>query len=376
MKKVKQFHLSIIDPEDVPSIAVVLCHNPSVQFSNRRNSVIDERFGPVSQRDKCVQCMSYLNDCVGHFGYIRLCLPVYQPFFLNDVYKIVTKACYNCLRPACGDECEYCNAVQGKWSRELGTRDRFVHKHEYQKRELTVTNVQTILREHDKKFKSKPEQAQPKSWLLLTNLLVLPMAARASIVTQGLVSHHALTHAYASIIKENNLLSIFVGQQQSPHVILQQWRRLQDAVYKLFDARYSNDERFTEGIRQRLDSKAGRFRKHLLGKRCDFSARTVIGGDPSLELGELGVPRSIAMRMTFPEHVNRYNLAEMRACVARGTEELNGALYIVKKDSGDCFDLSVAGSLTTIASQLRAGDIVERMMRDGDYVLFNRQPQV
>jgi len=44
-----------------------------------------------------------------------------------------------------------------------------------------------------------------------------------------------------------------------------------------------------------------------MGKRVDFSARSVVSPDPNLALDQLGVPKSIAMNVTFPEIVNRYN---------------------------------------------------------------------
>jgi DNA-directed RNA polymerase II subunit RPB1 len=56
-----------------------------------------------------------------------------------------------------------------------------------------------------------------------------------------------------------------------------------------------------KAIRARLKGKEGRLRGNLMGKRVDFSARTVITGDPNLELDEVGVPRTIAMNLTFPE---------------------------------------------------------------------------
>jgi hypothetical protein len=56
-----------------------------------------------------------------------------------------------------------------------------------------------------------------------------------------------------------------------------------------------------KAIRARLKGKEGRLRGNLMGKRVDFSARTVITGDPNLELDEGGVPESIAMNLTYPE---------------------------------------------------------------------------
>ena len=53
-------------------------------------------------------------------------------------------------------------------------------------------------------------------------------------------------------------------------------------------------------IRQRLKGKEGRVRGNLMGKRVDFSARSVITPDPNLALDQVGVPRTIALNLTFP----------------------------------------------------------------------------
>jgi DNA-directed RNA polymerase II subunit RPB1 len=58
---------------------------------------------------------------------------------------------------------------------------------------------------------------------------------------------------------------------------------------------------------QRLKGKSGRIRGNLMGKRVDFSARTVITGDPNIGIDELGVPWTIAQNLTFPESVTQYN---------------------------------------------------------------------
>jgi DNA-directed RNA polymerase beta' subunit len=61
---------------------------------------------------------------------------------------------------------------------------------------------------------------------------------------------------------------------------------------------------------QRLKGKSGRIRGNLMGKRVDFSARTVITGDPNIGIDELGVPWSIAQNLTFPETVTPLNRAK------------------------------------------------------------------
>lgn len=66
-----------------------------------------------------------------------------------------------------------------------------------------------------------------------------------------------------------------------------------------------------KSIEERLKSKEGRFRQHLMGKRVDFSARSVISPDSNLALDELGVPQKIANSLTIPEEVTEWNLPKI-----------------------------------------------------------------
>lgn len=94
----------------------------------------------------------------------------------------------------------------------------------------------------------------------------------------------------------------------------------------------------------------------------------VIGGDVRLQIDEVGVPRSICMRMTVPEIATLFNRKRLQEKIIKGPDELGGALYIEKKYDGDRLDLMYTGNRRTIASQLQLGDTVERMLEDGDLV--------
>jgi DNA-directed RNA polymerase II subunit RPB1 len=63
-----------------------------------------------------------------------------------------------------------------------------------------------------------------------------------------------------------------------------------------------------KSICSRLKAKEGRIRGNLMGKRVDFSVRTVITPDPNINIDQLGVPRSIALNLTYPETVTPYNI--------------------------------------------------------------------
>ena len=92
-------------------------------------------------------------------------------------------------------------------------------------------------------------------------------------------------------------------------------------------------------IRSRLKSKEGRIRGNLMGKRVDFSARTVITPDPILQLDQLGVPELIAMNLTVPEYVTKSNIKSMRQLVKNGPNKWPGAKYIIRSHDNKQRDL-------------------------------------
>ena len=110
-----------------------------------------------------------------------------------------------------------------------------------------------------------------------------------------------------------------------------------------------------------------------MGKRVDFSARTVITPDPMLTLDQLGVPRAIAINLTVPETVTNYNKQKLTDLVARGPSQHPGAKYIVRTD-GSMVDLRYLKR--SADNHLECGYKVERHIDNGDYVVFNRQPSL
>jgi DNA-directed RNA polymerase II subunit RPB1 len=108
-----------------------------------------------------------------------------------------------------------------------------------------------------------------------------------------------------------------------------------------------------------------------MGKRVDFSGRTVITPDPNLALDQVGVPRSIAQNLTFPEIVTPFNLDKLQELVTRGDQHYPGAKYIIREN-----DVRVDLRYHPRAADLHLlpGYKVERHMRDDDIIVFNRQP--
>ena len=110
-----------------------------------------------------------------------------------------------------------------------------------------------------------------------------------------------------------------------------------------------------------------------MGKRVDFSARTVISPDPTLDLDQVGVPLQIAQNITMPITVTPHNIDEMRIYVNNGPSQYPGAKYIIRHDERQ-IDLSML--VNRADAHLEYGYKVERHLMTGDYVIINRQPSL
>jgi DNA-directed RNA polymerase II subunit RPB1 len=126
----------------------------------------------------------------------------------------------------------------------------------------------------------------------------------------------------------------------------------------------------------RLNSKNGRIRGNLMGKRTDFTARTVITSDPVIDFNEVRVPLKIAMITTIPVTVGPSNINYLTELVRRGRYNYPGANFVFPASSITSgqyvrpLDLRIKKEQV----ELRYGDIVERHLQSGDIVLLNRQP--
>ncbi|KAF8385669.1 ama-1, partial [Pristionchus pacificus] len=223
-----------------------------------------------------------------------------------------------------------------------------------------------------------PRFARP-DWMICTVLPVPPLAVRPAVVTFGSAKNQDdLTHKLSDIVKTNIQLKRNEANGAAAHVIADDVKLLQYHVATLVDncipgipTATQKGGRPLKSVKQRLKGKEGRIRGNLMGKRVDFSARTVITPDPNLPLDTVGVPRTIAQNLTFPEIVTPFNIDKLQELVNRGDSQYPGAKYIVR-ENGARVDLRYHPRAADL--HLQPGYRVERHMRDGDIIVFNRQP--
>jgi DNA-directed RNA polymerase III subunit RPC1 len=457
-KKISHLQFGLLSPGEMQRVAEFqVCSRELFSMPSRTPAAggcLDMRLGVSDKVSTCATCKRKLVDCAGHFGYIRLALPVFHIGYIRHTLHILQCICKTCSRVmiaeserpailkkmrhprtdvlakgACfkktndrckkAKQCPYCHAINGVVKKITGAptlkivHERYKGRHAQDELEGLSVRLETamslnkdiaplleptgppiqdllptLVLELFKKITDDdcvmlwvdPLIGRPEN-LLLQNLLVPPVPIRPSVAMDvgGGSNEDDLTVKLQEIIGVNVALELALTKGLHTRTIMDEWDFLQVQV-----AQYMNGEmpglqkplgmKPIRGLCQRLKGKQGRFRGNLSGKRVDFSARTVISPDPNLCVNQVGVPERIAIVMTYPEQVSRYNLEKLRRCVRNGTKVHPGA-NLIRMAGG--FTKSLAfGNRIAAAKALRIGDIVERHMEDGDVVLFNRQPSL
>jgi len=187
---------------------------------------------------------------------------------------------------------------------------------------------------------NKPE------WMVLTLLPVLPPALRPIVQLDGgrfVISD--LNDLYRRVINRNNRLRRLMRLGAPEIIIRNEKRMLQEAVDALIDngrrgrAVTTGNKHALKSLSDILKGKQGRFRQNLLGKRVDYSGRSVIVVGPKLKLHQCGLPRYVALELFKPSVMHKLimngyanNLKSARRLVERGSPEVWDALYEVVKE--------------------------------------------
>ncbi len=405
-----------MSPEDIRKMSVTKIVTPDTYDEDGypiENGLMDPRLGVIDPSLKCRSCGSKGGDCQGHFGSINLARPVIHVGFADTLHKILRSTCHSCGRILLTDSeiVDYKGKFEYLMNNEdsltniikeiytVARRDKCPHCEEEQEDvkidkpvsivegnyKLTPSEVRErleIIPDEDALLLGvNPEVARPE-WMILTVLPVPPVTVRPSITLEtGERSEDDLTHKLVDILRINQRLKENM-EAGAPQLIVEDlWELLQYHVTTYFDNEASGvpparhrSGRPLKTLAQRLKGKEGRFRSNLSGKRVNFSARTVISPDPYISINEVGVPDLIAKEVTVPVHVTEWNMEEMKECIRNGSDVHPGANYVIRPD--DRKIRIYEETKEAVIDKLEPGFIVERHLKDGDIVLFNRQPSL
>jgi len=415
----------IANPEDILSRSVVEVITDKTYQAGAPvpGGVFDSRFGVIENGKVCPTCKQTNALCPGHFGHISLARPVYLYQFLDTIQKILQNVCLTCSNPYLPDEelekiekihtgMDRFNAVREKTAnyktRELKASSTCPHCEspllkKAEKAEGTVASLEGVTYDEEAdKIPIQPEMVlrafqrisdrhvellgfNPKfsrpDWMVCTVLAVPPLTVRPSVVMDdNQRMEDDLTHVLINIVRNNQRLRDKIDKGDSADIIDKYRDILQFDVATYIDndikglpPAQQRSGRPLKTLKSRLGAKTGRVRGNLMGKRVDFSARSVITPDPNIDVDELGVPEEIAMNLTFPEVVTSYNRDRLMTYIRNGPGKYPGAKSVYLKDDGRPISLKYVNPEMI---DLKDGDIVHRHLVDGDVVLFNRQPSL
>ena len=168
-----------------------------------------------------------------------------------------------------------------------------------QRRKKAIKTLRLV--ESLRKSGNKPE------WMVLSVLPVLPPELRPMVqLDGGRFATSDLNDLYRRVINRNNRLRRLIGLQAPEIIIRNEKRMLQESVDALIDngrrgrpVSGSHNHRL-KSLSDLLRGKQGRFRQNLLGKRVDYSGRSVIAVGPNLQLHQCGLPRRMALELFKP----------------------------------------------------------------------------
>jgi DNA-directed RNA polymerase II subunit RPB1 len=419
---------SLLSPDEIRkgSVANIVSRDTYVNNKPVIGGLFDPRMGVLEPGLICPTDGHNYMTTPGYFGHIELARPVFYIQYLNTILKILRCVCIKCSKllisknkhkhildkmdarhrwlyvfpiaskiSRCGDDtCDGCGCKQPKKIQKEGLAtiiaewaniDNIADDDGNIKDKLTMRFTPEIvlkifrrISDEDVSFMGFSPTFSRPDWMICQVLAVPPPSIRPSVKHDAQQrSEDDISHIIVNIIKANNTLSDKLKQNATSKVIDDWTTVLQYYCATMIDNRIpgvasvaQRSGRALKSIKERLVGKTGRVRGNLMGKRVDFSARSVITPDPNISIGQLGVPKKVAMNITYPVTVNKRNKNFLTSLILNGPDKYPGA-KILQRVNGDSISLRYTDRESI---ELNDGDVVHRHLMDGDAVLFNRQP--
>ena len=423
--KIIGVQFSILSHDEIRNNSVAEIKSRDTYINNKPviGGLFDPRMGVLEPGLICpTDGLDYMST-PGYFGHIELARPVFYIQYLTTVTKIARCICFKCSKlkisknkykktfaglkgekrwnavferansvSRCGDDnddgcgCKQPNKIKkeglanlvAEWESIDGMSDEEKEKLNVKLTPELMLKLFRRISDEDVAFMGFSPLFSRPEWMICKVFAVPPPAVRPSVKHDAQQrSEDDISHIIVNIIKANNALSDKI-EQNAPANVLDDWATLlQYYIATLVDNKIpgvasvaQRSGRPLKSIKERLNGKTGRVRGNLMGKRVDFSARSVITPDPNISIRELGIPLKIAKNITKPAVVNAKNKDFLLALVKNGPDNHPGAKMLEKKN-GDNITLRYVDRESVV---LEEGDIVHRHMMDGDGILFNRQP--
>lgn len=402
--------LTIFSYEELREIAVCRVNNPG---SSGPNTVNDPRMSVIEDTKLCATCHKDNIECPGHLGIIELAYPIYHPSYLRTIVQILTCVCNTCgglllsreamrekgILRATGinrlklleKECKglLCQRTPEEGLKECRPNPEYlvaklkdskqimykIPARRGEKEGEAARSIEDVIKildaisDEDAALMGFSHGAHPKR-MIMRALPVIPPIARPPSVRDGVIWPNPITTLYLEIIKLNNaLMDPKLTERDRTEKLADLFFHIEHLIDNT-DGKYAPQQnRAFESIKQLIQGKEAIIRGLLMGKRVNYSARTVLSPDPNLKFGQIRIPRIMASVLTQNVTIAAFNREAMTKLlregrithITPGSGPLKGRRIQVKEEQRKEYVLQI-------------GDKVDRWLQDGDRVLWNRQP--
>jgi DNA-directed RNA polymerase beta' subunit len=286
----------------------------------------DPRFGNAGSTEvECRVCGMRGDECMGHHASLSLGVSIFHPLMYKESERLINSVCFGCKKEL--------KRVSKSKSRRC-TDCNIVNHGDYT---IYRADMSVAVRPDKNEFKhanSIPKGVLPDGYII-SRVLVPPIHLRTP---EGMEWSGDLQKLYVHLVET-------VRKRGSAQDV-------SSAYHMLVGAKKN------EGIIGLMSGKSGVFRKFMLGKRVEFSARAVVVGDPGLELDEVAVPKSAQSVIRVKVNCNRYNIGLLKEVADKG--------FLWWEGTND----------NVMPHNILFGMVFERQLMNGDYVMLNRQPSL
>lgn len=394
----------------------------SVAIINRSDrdgpgTVRDLRLGPRNQSQICEHCSRDFHSCFGHYG--RIILPhLFNPLAVTAIIKVLNCVCNSCgglfvteadivreginrltgirrleaiemITKKNGGSCrKYQNTAKGGTCQdplrstisivEMETTKDYKLPYRVGKEKivlfktpLQVYNILDLISNEDALLLGF-QSSHPRN-MIIERLIVIPYASRPDIEQENMTLPDDISSMYSEIVrKSNDYYNPGINSSQKEDILKDIYFRVSHLMRNKGGEYKQGTQKSLTDITKRVTGKEGLIRCNIAGKRVNFAGRTVASPGSFLAVDEIGIPKMMAVKLTRPIKVNQLNIAELQA-----RYEANRVTHITPVAG------RFAGNRIMITKQfirenpnyrITIGDVVERILEDGDTVLVNRQP--
>ena len=364
-EEIENIKFGIYSSKEILNMSV--CEVNNIKKNSTYNTVYDPRMGTTSFYDNCETCGNHNNECIGHFGHIQLTTYIVHPLYYKRVLNILKCICFKCYNLILSKEqLQLYNIQKYKGENKTNMIIKKVKKNKtniccqmidgqicsYYKPEIkfnvtnntfymtTEDNVKTVMSneeiytilnnisdEQTTEFGLEPSMTHPRNFIIKV-LPVLPPCDRPFIKSDGKICDDDLTLQYIEIVKLNNQLKALYENTTTNIETSNTMREklISNIIFRILTmfnnsqgkARHNTTGRTIKSIKERITGKDGQLRNNMMGKRCDYTSRTVIGPEPTLKINELGVPQYIANILTKPVRITSFNIDNLQEKVNKG----------------------------------------------------------